>query len=78
MPFSQLAPETEAGGGEPFAVHPLSSHGLTSGSFFAAIGTFPPTLRALLVKPFPPHPSQKAPLGVANQLSPQYTVQNEH
>jgi hypothetical protein len=71
MPFSPFLPETEAGGGEPFVVHPLSSHSLTSGGFFAAIGSVIPTLRALLVKPLlPRHPSQNPQLSVAEQHSP--------
>ena len=71
MPFSPLALETEAGGGEPFALDALSSHGLTSGGFFAAVGSVIQTLRALLVKPLlPPHPSQKPPKTVGESDSP--------
>ncbi len=60
MPFSPLAPETEAGGGEPFALDALSSHGLISGGFFAAIGSVIQTLRALLVEPLLPITSLKS------------------
>lgn len=75
MPFSPFLPETEAGGGEPFAVHPLSSHGLTSGGFFAAIGTFTPTLRALLVKPlFPLTRLKNHQKRWANLIRPQLSV----
>lgn len=71
MPFRPLAPETEAGGGEPFALDALSSHGLTSGGFFAAIGSVIPTHRALLVKPLlPHHPSQKPQKSVGESDSP--------
>lgn len=75
MPFRPLAPETEAGGGEPFALDALSSHSLTSSGFFAAIGSFIQTLRALLVKPLLSHPqSQKPPKAVGESDSPQLSV----
>ena len=41
--FALLLPKPRREGREPFAVHALSSHGLTSGGFFAAIGSVHPT-----------------------------------